>query len=125
MKNGPSHKFGWSKTTLLLLALFISALFFSMIRQFLIVILLAGIFSAMFQPLYQRFVQWFKGRRNLASLMTLVTICLIVILPLFLLFGIVTAQAIKISNEVGPWVAHQIAEPSRFTDYFRSLPFYD
>jgi predicted PurR-regulated permease PerM len=125
MKNGPSHKFGWSKTTLLLLALFISTLFFSMIRQFLIVILLAGIFSAMFQPLYQRFVQWFKGRRNLASLMTLVTICLIVILPLFLLFGIVTAQAIKISNEVGPWVAHQIAEPSRFTDYFRSLPFYD
>ena len=68
MENGPSHKFGCSKTTLLLLALFISALFFSMIRQFLIVILLAGIFSAMFQPLYQRFVQWFKGRRNLASL---------------------------------------------------------
>ena len=53
MKSGPSNKFGWSKTTLLLLALFISTLFISMIRQFLIVIFLAGIFSAMFQPLVQ------------------------------------------------------------------------
>lgn len=125
MKSGPTHKFAWSKTTLLLLALFISTLFISMIRQFLIVIFLAGIFSAMFQPLYRRFVQWFKGRRNLASVMTLVTICLIVILPLFLLFGIVTAQAIKISSEVGPWVTHHIEEPSRFADFFKSLPFYD
>ncbi|MGD8364674.1 MAG: AI-2E family transporter, partial [Desulfobacterales bacterium] len=73
MKSGPTHKFAWSKTTLLLLALFISALFISMIRQFLIVIFLAGIFSAMFQPLYRQFVQWFKGRRNLASIMTLIT----------------------------------------------------
>lgn len=125
MKNGPAHKFGWSKTSLLLLALFISILFFSMIRQFLIAILLAGIFSAMFQPFYRRFLKWFKGRRNLSSAMTLVTICLIVILPLFLLFGIVTAQAIKISDEVEPWVAHQIEEPSGFTDFFRALPFYD
>ena len=125
LKSGPTHKFAWSKTTLLLLALFISTLFISMIRQFLIVIFLAGIFSAMFQPLYRRFVQWFKGRRNLASVMTLVTICLIVILPLFLLFGIVTAQAIKISSEVGPWVTHHIEEPSRFADFFKSLPFYD
>lgn len=125
MKNGHLQDFPWSKTTLLLLALVFSALFVAMIRQFLIVILLAGLFSAMFQPLFRWFERQLKGRRNIASLLTLLTICLIVILPLFLLFGIVTAQAITIGNTVGPWVSRQIEQPSRITDFFKSLPFYD
>ncbi|MFP4315106.1 MAG: AI-2E family transporter [Desulfovibrionales bacterium] len=115
----------WNKTTLLLLALFISALFLTMIRQFLMAIFLAGIFSAMFQPLYSKFVQWFKGRRSLASGITLLTICLIIILPLFLLLGIVTGQAIKVSNMVGPWVSQRVDGSTTFAELFRFLPFYD
>jgi len=53
-----------NKWVLLLLVFFISALFLSMISQFLMAIFLAGIFSALSYPLYRRFEKWFKGRRQ-------------------------------------------------------------
>ena len=55
-----------NKWVLLLLVFFISALFLSMICQFLMAIFFAGIFSALSYPLYRRFERWFKGRRTLA-----------------------------------------------------------
>jgi predicted PurR-regulated permease PerM len=116
---------GWNKITLLLLTLTISVLFFSMIGQFLMTIFLAGIFSGMFQPVFRWLVLRTRGRRNLASLLTLLIICLMVILPLFLLLGIVTGQAIHISNEVGPWIARHIEEPTAVSELFRRLPFWE
>jgi predicted PurR-regulated permease PerM len=114
-----------NRITLLLVVLIVSVIFVTMIRGFLLVILLAGIFSAMAQPLYQRFVRWFGGRRSLGSATTLVLILLIVILPLGALLGVVAGQAIKISNSVGPWIAQRIKEPSAFDEYLHTLPFYD
>ena len=52
---------------LLLLVFFISAVFLVMIKSFLMAILLAGIFSALAYPLYQRLNKWLKGRRAAAS----------------------------------------------------------
>jgi predicted PurR-regulated permease PerM len=118
-------QFTWSRPTLLVLVAVISAIFVSMIQHFLMTILLAGIFSAMFQPLYRRLVGWFRGRKNLASLTTLVMICLIVILPLFLLLSITAAQAISISNQVGPWISQRVQEPSYFQDLFDKIPFFE
>ncbi len=114
-----------NKSVLLLLALFISALFLSMISSFLMAIFLAGIFSALANPLYKRLVRWFGGRRALASLSTLLIIILVVILPLGTLMGIVTAQAIKVGQNVTPWVQEQIANPGEFHKLLSSLPFYD
>lgn len=116
---------GLNRIILLIVVLFVSVLFVTMIRGFLMVILLAGIFSAMAQPIYQRLVQWFGGRRSLGSATTLILILLIVILPLGALLGVVAGQAIKISNSVGPWIAQRIREPSAFDEYLRTLPFYD
>ena len=114
-----------NKTVLLLLALFISAVFLSMIRSFLMVIFLAGISSALARPLYKRFEHWFGGRRALASLTTLVLIVLVIILPLGILMGVVTAEAIKVGQTVTPWVKEQIAKPNVFREFFSVLPFYD
>jgi predicted PurR-regulated permease PerM len=110
---------------LLLVILLISAIFLSMIRHFLIVILLAGIFSAMAQPVYRRFERWFKGRKSLASLATLVSILVVVFLPLVGLFGIVAGQAIEISRSVMPWIQTRLGQPSALDELLRSLPFYD
>ena len=88
-------------------------------------IFLAGIFSALAHPLYLRFERWFGGRRNLASLTTLLLIVIIFLLPLGALLGIVTAQAFKVGQSVTPWVQKQISEPSVFFDLVRSIPFYD
>jgi len=114
-----------NKWVLLLLVFFISALFLSMIRQFLMAIFMAGIFSALSYPLYRRLEKWFKGRRSLASLATLFLIIVVVILPLGGLLGIVTGQAIKVGEAVRPWVGKQLSQPDAISDALKSLPFYD
>jgi predicted PurR-regulated permease PerM len=104
------------------LVLLISALFLAMIRQFLIAIFLAGLFSALLRPLYRHLVVWFRGRRALASGATILLIVLIVLLPLSGLFGIVTAQAIKVSETVSPWIEQQLREPDAISGFFNRLP---
>ena len=82
-----------NKAVLIILVVFISAVFLSMIRSFLMAIFLAGIFSALAHPLYDRFVKWFRGRRGLASITTL-----ILILGIIWLAIIVKRSTNKISN---------------------------
>jgi predicted PurR-regulated permease PerM len=96
-----------------------------MIRSFLMAIFMAGIFSALAQPIYLCFVGWYRGRRNLASLTTLFLIVIIVILPLGGLMGIITAQAIKVGQSVTPWVQKQISEPGAFNELLEDIPLYD
>ena len=110
---------------LLMLVIFFSAVFLSMIRHFLMAILLAGIFSALAHPLYRRFQRWFRGHRSLASLFTLLLIATLVLLPLGGLLGIITAQAIKVGQSVTPWVQKQISEPGAFSELLGYIPFYD
>jgi len=114
-----------NKSVLLLLVFFISAIFLSMIRSFLMAIFLAGVFSALARPLYKRFEGWYGGRRALASLSTLLLIVTVVIVPLGLLMGIVTGQAIKVGQTVTPWVQEQITQPGEFHKLLSSLPYYD
>jgi len=114
-----------NKSVLLLLAIFISAVFLSMIRSFLMAIFLAGIFSALARPLYKRFEGWFGGRRALAALSTLLLIVIVVIVPLGALMGIVTAQAIKVGQSVTPWIQQQIVQPGELHEMLSSLPYYD
>jgi len=114
-----------NKWVLLLLVFFISALFLSMISEFLMAIFLAGIFSALSHPLYRRFERWFRGRRSLASIATLLVIVFVVLLPLGGLLGIVTAQAIKVGEAVKPWVEKQLAEPDAISNAIKSIPFID
>ncbi|MEE4311899.1 MAG: AI-2E family transporter [candidate division KSB1 bacterium] len=110
---------------LLSVVLLISILFFTMIRRFLMVIMLAGIFSALVQPIYKQFLKYFKGRQNLSSGFTLVFVMLIFVIPLIGLLGVVASQAIKISQTVRPWISQRIKEPTAFDEFFQSLPFYD
>ena len=114
-----------NKLVLLLLLLFITALFLAMIRQFLMAIFLAGIFSALATPLYRWLRDRFGGRRALASLVTLLLIIVLVLLPLSGLLGIVTAQAIKVGESVRPWVQKQLSEPVAFSELLQKIPFYE
>jgi len=116
-------KKGINRSVVLLLALAISALFLSMIRQFLMAIFLAAIFSALFRRPYRCFEKWFGGRRGLASFTTLVLLVFIVLFPLTGLFGIITAQAIKVGEAVKPWVQHQVSQADSFSTVLESLPF--
>ncbi len=108
-----------------LLVIFISTVFLSMIRSFLMAIFLAGIFAALARPIYHWLEVKLGGRRSLASVLTLILLILVVVLPLGVLTGVVTGQAIKVSQTAMPWVKTQIEQPGAFTEFLKTVPFYD
>jgi len=114
-----------NKRVLLGLLILISGLFVYMIRQFLMPIFLAGIFAALMHPFFRRLLQWLGGRRNLAALAALLLFVLVLLIPMAGLLGVVTAQAIKVSQSVTPWVQANLAQPTALSDLLVRIPFYD
>lgn len=114
-----------SKTVLLLLVLGITAVFLSMIRPFLMAVLLAGIFTALARPLYVRLLKATRGRRSPASLLTLAVIVLVILVPLGLLVGVVATQAVRVANSAAPWVQERLENPDEVMTWLHDQPFYD
>lgn len=111
---------------LLLLVIAISAIFFMMIRQFLLVLFMAAILSGLSYPLYKRMLGVTKDRAGLASALTLVILLVLVAGPLSTLAGIVTNQALEVSEVVGPWVQEQLKDPSQIETLLPDwIPFID
>ena len=111
------------KAFLLLLLAAISFAFLAMIRQFLMTILLAAIFSGLAFPLYARLERKFRGRRVLASLATLLIVLVLVVGPLLTVLGIVAGQAFRVSETVAPWIQEQLSEPGLLAERLEGLPF--
>ena len=114
-----------NKLVLALMVIAISALFFSMIHQFLMAIFLAGLFSALARPVYRRLKVKFNGHRHLASATTLLLMIVVVLIPLMLLVGIIMGQAIDVGQSVTPWIKQTLEQPDKLTAYLQHLPFYD
>ncbi len=103
----------FTKSFLLALVIVISVIFFLMIRPFLMAVLLAGIFSALAQPLYRRLLRLFRQRKALSSLSTILIVLLVIVIPLTGFLGIVASQAVSVSQSVGPWVEQQLRQPDQ------------
>jgi len=114
-----------SKSVLVLMVIAISALFYTMIHQFVMAIFLAGLFSAMTRPVYRQAKAWLGGRRHLASLMTMLVMIVVVLIPMLLLIGIVVSQAIDVGQSVTPWVRQFVDTPDSFAALLQHLPFYE
>lgn len=113
------------RIVLIIFVIVISVIFFRMIQGFLMAILMAGIFSALANPLYRRFERWYRGRRSLASISTLLIIVLLIIIPMGGLLGIVAAQAFKVGQSITPWIQQQLSDPSGLAGLLEKLPFYE
>lgn len=109
---------------LLILVCFISALFLTMIKSFLMAILLAGIFSGLSRPLYSKLVSLMKGKKNVASGLTIFIIVIIVLLPLSMFVGVFTSQAIKVGQAATPWVQEHLSSTVLLSEWLEKLPFY-
>jgi len=114
-----------NKWTLLIVVFLISVVFLAMIRQFLMAIILAGIFSALSYPMYRKFKIGFGGRRMLASAITIILIIFVVLVPLSGLLGIIATQAVKIGSVAKPWMEQQFSKPGALSQFLQSLPFYE
>ncbi len=116
---------GVNKAVVLLLALGISALFLAMIHQFLLAILMAGIFAGLAHPLFARLQRLFGGRRHLASIATLSILIVMVVLPVTLLGSLLVAQTFDLSQSVGLWLKTNLEEPEARAALLNNLPFHD
>ena len=114
-----------NKIVLAVIVIAISALFFTMIHQFLMAIFLAGLFSALARPVYRRLRVLFKGHRHFASVTTLLLMIVVVLIPLLLLIGVVVGQAIDVGQTVTPWIRQNLERPDQLTAYLQGLPFYE
>ncbi len=113
-----------SKSILILFVLGISAIFLSMLHQFLMTIFIAALFSALASPLYRWFLRLLNGRENFASLCTILILVCLILLPLTVLISVVIGQAILVSQSVTPWVQKFIDQPSIISDYLHNIPYY-
>jgi predicted PurR-regulated permease PerM len=112
----------FSKATVLLLVVAITWLFFLMIRGFISALLLAAVFSGMTYGLYQRLLNRTKSQA-LAAIVTILLVLLVIVLPLSMFAGIVAAEAVQVTQSVGPWVQRQLASPDQIERWLETLPF--
>jgi predicted PurR-regulated permease PerM len=110
---------------LLVMVLLISALFLTMIRQFLMSIFMAGLFSAMSSPLHRKVTQRLEGRATLASALVVSGVFCLILVPLVLLIGVVLGQAMHVGQSVTPWVNSFAKEPGLLSDYAEKIPYYE
>lgn len=108
---------------ILILVIVISSLFVVMIKQFFMTLLLAAIFSALFQGVFKRILKLLRNRPNQASIVTLLLILLIIIIPLLGVLGIVAGQAVDVSQTVKPWVTKQLENPDTAYEFINKIPY--
>lgn len=114
-----------NRSVLVLVLVLISALFLFIVKPFMVAIFLAALFSALFHPVYEKFLAWFTGRKALASLITLLIIVCFVFIPLSFLLATVFSQALDVTSSLTPWVQQQFEDPEAFSSLLSSLPFYE
>lgn len=96
------------KRFLLVFVLVISAVFVAMIRPFLVSLALAALFAGLLQPAYDWLLPRFGKRGSLTAATVLLVVSLVIILPLVLFLGMVTAQAVRFTESVQPWVVERV-----------------
>lgn len=110
------------KGFLLALVIGITAAFLYVVQDFLMTIFVAAILSGLTNPLYERVLVAFGGRRVLAAATTLLLVIVLVGAPLVSVLTIVTNEAVRLTDNVTVWVRTIVNEPSRLNDYLDAIP---
>lgn len=113
-----------TRAVLILLVVFISVMFFRMIEPMFLALLMAAILAGLTHPLYRRLLGACRGHRPVAAVITELILVFVIIVPLGGLAGLVTAQAIKVGNNIAPWIQQNVAQPDELTRRLQELPFY-
>jgi len=86
------------------LLLVVGIAFLGMIRDFLVALLLASVFAGLLYPLQRRVCRWLGGRATAAAVVTLLASLVAIGLPLTGFVTLVTAEAVQVSEQIGPRV---------------------
>lgn len=107
---------------LILLVVATSAAFIAMIRDFLLVILLAAVFSSLSRPLYQYLRRLFGGRGGLAAAATLLLVLAVVLIPLAAVLGAGASEALRLTESFRPRLQELVTTPGQFEQQLSGLP---
>lgn len=110
------------KGFLLALVVGITAAFVFVISDFLMTIFVAAVFSGLIHPLYRQIRTAFGGREAVASVVTLLAVLLLVGGPVVFIVTIVTNEAIRMTDNVAPWLTQITTNPAGFSTYFDRIP---
>lgn len=113
-----------SRVTVVIMLIGITLLFFSMIRGFLMTIVLAAIFSGIMYPVYNRLRRKMKKRTIFPSLLTIMLFVLIILIPLATFMTIVVEQAISAGNDLVPLIRERLQHPDSLFDDLKQLPLF-
>ncbi len=92
----------------LVLTLIVVIAFGALIRNFLLAVLMAVVFSGLLHPIYRRVRVTLRSRPSVASGLTIVLAVIAIGIPLVAVAGLVAGEALTISKAVSPWLQGQL-----------------
>ncbi|HEX6766566.1 MAG TPA: AI-2E family transporter, partial [Polyangiaceae bacterium] len=110
------------RVVLVVVALGISLLFLGMISEFLVALLLAALAAGILRPFYKRLLRRFRGRKTLASGLSVALLFFLGIGPLVVFAIVVVMQAVDVARTLGPWARARIAETHTFDALVARFP---
>lgn len=78
----------------------ISVLLFFVLKPYLAVIFISGVFAISFYPIYKKMVDKFNGRESLASFVVTFLILIFIIIPVIILSAFILREAISLYNSM-------------------------
>ncbi|MFV0565964.1 MAG: AI-2E family transporter [Flavobacteriaceae bacterium] len=83
-------------------------LFFILIKDYIIPLVLAVIFTGLLHPFYSKLLKRFKGKKTLASVTTLVLFLMLIVIPSVFLLWEIVEQAGLVSKQIFPVLEKQL-----------------
>jgi predicted PurR-regulated permease PerM len=105
-----------------LLVIGINTAFLYVIHDFLMTLFMAAILSGLAHPAHRRVTAALGGRSAAAAVVTLVPIVLLIGAPLVAVVSMITGEAMRISNDVTPWLNSVVSEPTLLNTYLDGIP---
>lgn len=107
---------------LLVVVVAITVLFLAMISNFLLTLILAGIFAGMARPFHLWLEDRLRDRRRTAALLTVGALLLLILIPLAGFLTLVVSQAVDVSAQAGPWMREQLGRWPELFAWLQALP---
>lgn len=111
--DGPVYR----RVLVLALVVGVSVAFLWMVRDYLMALLLAAIFSTLLHPVYRGVLAQCRGMRGLASALVLFGFVVAIGVPLVLMIGLVANEAVLLSKSAIPRLQQLIADRSLLTEH--------
>ncbi len=100
----------FSRWFLVVAVIFVTVVFFKMISMFLIPVLMAAVFTAIFYPMYARCMQITRQRAGLSAMACCLVLLLGLLIPVYFMADLVAAEAITFYTNAEQWVREIVAK---------------